>query len=206
MFRRVLKGVNKLAHNSLAPGFVKLFYNSNGHVHLSVLQVKPFPTLAHPSGWGLDRADGVGSANSWETDITAYVTVLKANMHTSSTFTFAELWTKDTPEADPVFRATAALNIAGTNATAVQAFSQLAYTWRTADGGLLRTYQMEWAAGTSIDFELYPPYSGASLAIFNYLKGDSAVVFGRDNSRVIAGVRVLSKTNDALRKKYMLDA
>jgi hypothetical protein len=58
----------------------------------------------------------------------------------------------------------------------------------------------------SVNIEAFPPFSGADLALANYLTGGTSVVCARDGGFLVVPIRLLTKTNDQLRKKYQLDA
>lgn len=193
-----------MATNSLYPSFIKLFYNSAGHPHVQTLPVKAFSSLS-PSGWGLEKPISPAQYADWEDGVDAYVTVLKTWFPAASAVNSAELWTMADPTADPIYRATMYIGVAGTNATAALLYAQNTMTFRTDAGGIYKSVVLEMSA-TSVNTEVYPPFSGIQLAMSNFLTGVDSFVFGRDGGRIIAPIRSLAKTNDALRKKYLLDA
>lgn len=187
--------------NSLYPGFVKLFYNSNGHEHVQTIPVQPY--IGVGGGWWLTRKDGT-PGSVWTTQIVTYATLLRPYFHSSSAINRAELWTMASPTSDPVYRETHTIALAGTSATAPTPYLQRSVTYRAQLGGLYRWMLME--TSEVMNAELYPPFSGTDLAMANYLTGGTSIVCARDGSFLVVPIRLLTKTNDQLRKKYLLDA
>lgn len=193
-----------MAENSLFPGFVDLFYTTNGHQHKARIPAAPY--LGAGAVWGLETGTPGPGYFPWTAGIDAYVAVLRPLIHSSSQIVRAELWTMASPTADPVFVAVYDVELAGTSAAAPVANSQAVFTFRTDVGGILRTYIME--GSLAVNQEHFPPgWGGATLAAFaNYIMSANSWLKGRDGGKPFAGVRFLSKTNDTLRKKYILDS
>lgn len=188
-----------MAQNSIAPGFIKLFYQSANASHTMVLPVRPYLTIG--AEWWLNPKNQT-PGNIWTSGITTFVNLLRGLMHTSATFQYAELWTVSAPGADPVFRETAQLAIAGTNAAASQVASQILFSFRTAEGGVGRIVLLDGVFAPNNRY-LAPNYGNAAiLAIVNQLVSNTSVNVGRDDGYIIAVPKVLTKTNDALRRKY----
>ena len=198
-----------MAKNSLYPGFIRLEYISNGHPHVQTLPCKPFISIG--STWFVEKkADPLGGL--WTTSVQALVDLYKPLFSTTTTFTTASLWTMAAPDADPQFQEEFAINQAATETTVPVPNSQISVCFRTSAGGLARLYLME-VRGTLNTVALPPGYGafGGSLAtsfaaIVNFLKGTNSFVVGRDGGWLVAGLRAFHKTNDALRKKFLLDA
>jgi hypothetical protein len=190
-----------MAINSLYPGFVKIFYNSNGHEHVQTVPVQPY--IGVGGGWWLTRKDGTPGA-VWTTQIATYAALLRPYIHTTGAINRAELWTMASPTADPIYQDSVTLTLAGTNATVATPYLQRSVTYRSQTGGLYRFILMETSEGR--DLEAYPPFSGIDLATANYLVSGPSVVCARDGGFLVVPIRLLTKTNDQLRKKYLLDA
>lgn len=188
-----------MAQNSLYPGFLYLYYETGGTPHRMTI---PISNPNEVGGtWYIDTADG--SDITALAGITAFVNVLKAFYPASATFLYYELWTMESAEADPVFRETGRLDIVGTSGSAQVTYGQAVWTFRTRAGGIMKIYMME--STKAANAIIQPPFSGADLTFVTHVIGTSAINFGRDGSDAIVCIRCVTKTSDALRKKYLLD-
>lgn len=187
-------------HNSLFPGFVKLFYTVGTKEHVATLPAKPF--FAVSSTWYVE-AKGDPTGILWTTALTAYITVIKPFFHTSVTFTYAELWNMSAPDADPVYQDNVNLAIAGTSAIAVIPMSQTVFSGRTQDGGVAKLYLME--TSQAVNTKTKPVYTGAILAVQTYMLGNTSWIVGRNGGFWVAMPQVTTKTNDTLRRQAGLE-
>jgi hypothetical protein len=93
------------------------------------------------------------------------------------------------------------LNMQGAAVTSNVALGMLTMTWRTGKGGILRVVMMEGVA--AVNQNLAPPYITdtpfSDLDI--YVRGDDAVLIGRDDAYAFSAMSAKSKTSDVLRKK-----
>lgn len=183
-------------------GFIRLFYIVGTNQH--VARFRTYIT-GYDSGTGkanLQQRDG--NSVVAETAVTALVTALKAVMNTTTTFQYYELWGYPESVNDAVFAEQFDLNIAGTSASAVVAGSQIVFSYRSSLGGNGKLYLMD---GTLSPNQLQrPPNFGTAQnkAIADYLLGSTCVVRARDNGFANAVTKMVTKTNDALRKRYRL--
>jgi hypothetical protein len=187
--------------NSLSPGFVKLYYTSGGLEHVATLPVVPQEDPGLP-GWEVLTYDG--SYDEWEAAVTGYVTVIKPLFHTSTVFTYAELWEQPEPEDDPVFRAVAFLEIAGTGAATVVG-SMATFSLRSDQGGNAKIVLM--SHNNTVNLRRLPPSWGGATAIeavADYLVGTSNFIHARDGGRFIAATQYTTKTSDESRKRLNL--
>lgn len=187
-----------MAANSLYPSFVKLFYTSNAHQHVMIIPVK---AELVGEDW-LFRDKGGNLTLEIVAALTPFITVIKPFYHTSANFDFAELWTLASPGADPVYVLAEDLNIAGTGAAAV-AMSQMVLTFRTVGGGLYRLYLME--QSNAANAVQRAPFTGAYATINTYITGSGSIIAARDGSYLSSMASAITKINDALRKKYLLN-
>lgn len=185
--------------NSLFPGFVRMLYTGNAHPHIQVLPVKSIT----PNGASWDLGTKSGGVLDWASAVLAYATVFVPFLASTDEVISASLWQIASVGADPIFLAEDDISLAGTNAGAAVPMGQAVMTFRTSLGGLYRWYCMEPAIAD--DTILFPPYTGPFLALFNYLTGVNSVVVGRDGGSPTSSIRLVSKENDALRKKYLLN-
>lgn len=190
-----------MAENSLYPGFTKLYYENASLEHVMTIPMKPF--VGAGGAWYVELSGDV-LGGVWTTVLTTYVNLLKVFFANTTTFTYAELWTMASADADPVFVSTAQLNIAGTAGSAQVNASQVVLSCRTFLGGTAKVYMLDTALAANQ--KLRPPSYGSAgtLALVNYLTGVSCPVFGRDGSRIVAVPQGLTKTNDSLRRRYNL--
>lgn len=184
--------------HSLFPGFIKLAYTANGHPHVMVLPVKP---SVSGSTFAVDKIDG-GTYDPWTDAVDAYVLLQKGELKTTDSINNAELWTLASETADPLFRETYAIGVAGTGTAANQPFAERVLTFRTALGGILRNYLME--GSTVINIRDNPPFTASAYNdVAGLFVSSDGFVFGRDGGAPVVPIRMTSKTNDSLRKKYM---
>lgn len=196
--------------NSIAPGFVRINYSVGftgvaPRRHTMTLPVRyaatePTPGQ-EPSILLADNTSQLASAF-----MSSMVTQIGKMFGTGAEFQSFEYWSKPTPESDPVFLhldpVTVQPTLTGTNIP----FGQAVMTFRTLEGGIFKMYFMEGKTpNTTRDLA---PYATGTPArdISNYVTGLSSPVVGRDTSPPIAAISYTGKTNDHLRKKYLLDA
>lgn len=192
-----------MAKNSLFPGFIRLFYNTNGHQHTMTIPVKPFFSGV-TNEWYLEQK-GAPLGIAWKTILDTYANILKGFISTTGDITRADLYTMSAPDAEPLFVDTEDISLAGTGTPAPLAYGQLTIAFRSANGGTYRLQIMEPSA-TSANVEQFPPFTGGNLALTNWMTGSTSFIVARDGGFLVAPIRMLSKTNDHLRKKYLLDA
>lgn len=148
--------------------------------------------------------DSSASPQLWTAAVADIVLFLKQWLLAGDSITSAEVWTQASPTALPIFQASIAVGVAGTGTGATKPYSQARMSFRTKAGGRAAFQVME--SFFAVDAKAVPPsYSGnaAPQATDAYLTGSSSVVWGRDNSYIAAGIRLVTKTNDKLRKKYL---
>jgi len=189
-----------MAGFSLYPGFVKIRYTGGGHVHYMTLPARPF--LSVGGTWFLEKKNMAGGA-LWTTLVDAWVLVLKPFLATADEVQVAHLWSFDSEDGDPIFREEYNIAVAGTSAGAAIPYGQAVMTMRTTLGGLMRIYLME--SNNAVNLKLYAPFAaGLVKNMTDYAKGDGSFLVGRDGAFLSSVVSFTSKTNDALRKKFLL--
>jgi len=130
---------------------------------------------------------------------------LKPFFHSDTLFQSIDVWSKPSPDDDPVFVWSETLVAAtGSGSTANKLANQSVLTWRTDLGGIAKAYLMEgFFTPNTREFAPYPATS-PELGLDTYVRGSTSVWYGRDNGHVIAPIQIRTKTNDALRKKRNL--
>lgn len=192
-----------MAQNSLYPGFVKLKYSANAHTHYQVLPVIPDT----PSSPGIEPyfALADGPSVGMNTLVDEYIALIDNLYSDTASFILAEFWRVPTVDSDPVFEYVYEIGQPGLSVTAPTLAGQLCVTFRTAAGGVLKLYFMETVSGLAAKDD-YPFANSTVDALADYLiAGTTGWIVGRDGSYPIAGLRALTKVNDALRKKYVLN-
>lgn len=187
-------------HNSLYPGFVKLFYSVGTKEHTSILPCKPF--LNALSAWWVENKGG-GGGGLWTAAVDSYLAVIKAFYHSSASWTNAELWTLASAESDPIYREGYMPGVAGTAATSPTPMAQLVVSGRTQEGGVAKLYLME--PSLVVNQKLKPPYATTYAALATYMLGSTSWIVGRNGGFWIAVPQQTTKTNDTLRRQAGLE-
>ena len=185
---------------SLYPGFVKIRYTGNGHVHYQTLPVRPYQAVG--GDWLLvQKSDVIGE--EWTSWVDTYAALYKTFLNTADEVQVAHLWSFPDEDSDPVFIAEYALALAGTNAGAAVPYGQLVFTMRTQAGGLQRLFIME--GYYPANQKGYPPFpAGIPKNYTDFCVGNDSAIVGRDGEFLSSIVSYTSKYNDALRKKFLL--
>jgi hypothetical protein len=143
------------------------------------------------------------TTDPFSTVVDYYGDAMAPFIHENESITTASIWSQPTPEDDPVWVYETTLAINGTNATAVTPHMQRLFTWRTSLGGLMKTVMMD-VPGT-VNVRGTPPYGGINATFATFFLGDANFVIGRDGGKPVAAIKYYTKTNDALRRKYIVD-
>jgi hypothetical protein len=133
-----------------------------------------------------------------------WVLLMKALFVAADSIDFAEMWTQATPTSIPILQDTVTIGVAGTHGGADVEWCQLRMSFRTKAGGRAAVTFLETPFLPDLKYSA-PGYSSTATlaAIASYLTGNSACVWGRDNSYIASGIFAVTKTNDTLRKKYL---
>lgn len=189
-----------MAVNSLSPGFVKLYYTVGVREHVMTIPVIPFPS---GGGAWLTATRFAPSGVSWTANMDAFITVIKPLMSSSTTFTYAELWTQATADSDPQYEATYSIAVIGTAAGAAVANSMITFSGRTEGGGIAKLVLLETALAVNIKYK--SPYAVPLAAIVAYLLSTSAFLVGRNGGYWLNVPQATTKTNDTLRRQAGLE-
>lgn len=195
-----------LTRHALSPGYAVLIYTSNTHEHRMTIPVNP-DVFNHVPGDAVSLYSKGAGLKTLAVAAGEIVNAIKALFTTTATFNELQYWQKPTPTSDPVFiRSDTIVAGAGTEAVAsIKANSQLVLSGRTTLGGLMRCFFME--GWQTVDYEFDPPTYGGFTALttfVTYMTGINAVWCGRDGGYMQTSLRAFTKTNDALRKKFIL--
>lgn len=189
--------------NSLAPGFIKLYYVQNllTHVQTIPVSVAGDPTVGEEP----EFTPNVGAPILMSAFIDEYIAILQPLFGADTSFSSAEYWNQPEPEDDPTWYFTYPIGEVGTSGTASVDLLQAVMTFRTALGGIYRNYLMEISGSVPVNLHTSFPFSAGPFAdLAEYLTGDTSCVLGRDNAALIVPIAFTTKYNDALRKKRLL--
>jgi len=192
--------------NSLFPYFSKIKYTANGHTHWMVVPLG-LESGGIPPGSSSDNYTFIannGSEPDFETSMIGFVTMLLPFFKTTDSFILAELWGMATVDSDPVFYTAAILGLSGSSASANVPNSQAVMTLRTHLGGIIKITMMEGINAVNSRDD-YPFAAVSNQNLGGYLISGPNIIRGRDGGKIISPLRYITKTNDALRKKYLLD-
>lgn len=190
-----------MASNSLYPAFVRIHYHSPFGLHTMTL-----PTLAYSTA-----APGeVGNFATWDEDsIVAPVMVnnlvavlLDEYEPTDITFDSFDIFTMDSPSADPQWQYGEALGDIGTGVDldGWRQATQATFTFRTSLGGISRLVLLD--KPTNNAFGRYTVPSAPETAIIDEFTAVTNGWAGRDGGRPLVFKNVTVKTNDRLRREY----
>lgn len=191
--------------NSLAPGYVELFYggviSGRTRLHKATYPIQPTGTMTVGNVPNFFTNDG---NDDTATNLTnAWVDLVKVLFGSEFTFLRSDVYRKDTPTSDPLFIVSIPHGDAGTGSACV-ALSQITVSLKTNLGGNAKLAFMESdILSTYIDTF---PFSDAPLdAVVDYALGNSGWIIGRDGGTFSTATRAVGKINDALRRKYFLN-
>jgi hypothetical protein len=186
---------------SLSPSFVKMTYTYSTRLHVATLPCRivgtPEPGVEPELYYNDDTSDPFSDVVDY------YADAIAPFINTGESIAGASVWSQPTPEDDPVWIYETTLGVAGTNASAVTPHMQRLFTWRTSLGHLMKTVLMD-VPGT-VNVRGVPPYSGINATFATFFLSGANFVIGRDGGKPVAAIKYYTKTNDALRRKYIVD-
>lgn len=197
-----------MTHNDLHPLWMEIKYAVSTRLHVKRTPLLPaagFVTVpgGEPDDYTIARKNG--SSDGFGTIVDEYMAVVTPIYHTGVSFITADLWYKADVDSDPLWLTVYEIGQTGEGGTSPVTDGQLVLSNRTANGGKYMEYWMESSIAVNLKDDF--PFSSANLVnLGNYLKGATSPVVGRDGGYVVANVRYITKTNDALRKRRLLDA
>jgi hypothetical protein len=194
--------------NSKGPLWAKLFYSNSGREHTMTVSLRPVPASfppvdeMDPTVMGYDLVPVLA-----HTALSAFVDVLRLNQLAGTSWSHYEIWMETAPGVQPHFVYTGTFTGKGGNpafGTLVNGALEGTMTFRTSKGGRFRSVLFEVPFG--IDANIGP----AAIALdanmngwMTYLLGTSSPVVGRDGSKPSGVIRMVTKINDAWRKKLI---
>jgi hypothetical protein len=191
-----------MAANSIHPNFVRIFYQDALKVHKMTIPVLA-TTGVVGGNYGLMPENGVPVP--WGGQIDAFITLLRPIVNTATSYLYAELWEVDLPTGEETFLEIHDISLAGTASGTALSLNQILWSMRTNGGGTARLVVMGFAGAANSAFR--PPNFGnaAYKAIADFAESPQSWFYGRDGTYISNVSRVLTKTNDSLRKRSILD-
>jgi hypothetical protein len=185
--------------NCLAPGYIKLFYTSNGHTHVQTIPVKPASVAPN-----FDLTKKGGGTVDQNTAIVGLIAVMAPFFYTADSFTGWEAYTQADCAHAPVFQNNGTIvGVSGTNTHIDYPWVQMLMTFKSVGGGRARFQMMEGATAQDIKIDLAGTTDAALVALRDYITGASSWLTARDNTFINVPIRFITKLNDELRKKYL---
>jgi len=188
-----------MAINCLAPGYIKLFYSSNGHAHVQTIPVKPASVAANFHVLTKDNTN-IDMAAA----MTAFYAVWKPFFPATDSLDSFEQYTQANCASAPVFQGTGTLvGLVGTAGGANVPWAQCDLTFKSAAGGrgIFKMLENVLAVDSKTDLNSYGASPEGDLR--DYLIGSSSWFLARDGSYLSRPINLVTKTNDALRRKYL---
>lgn len=190
-----------MAANSLYPGFTKIIYGTGSSPHTMILPMTPDGGI----NIGFDPMVTTRTTSVlWSTYVATFINLLKPFFQSVTDFSVAEYWRMEEIDSDPQFVYGINPAISGTNAGTNTSMSQTVITFRTYNGGIYKLYLME-AVATVNQVVTAPFPAGITKTLTDHMIGTQCAIMGRDGGFLLAPLRSIGKTNDALRKKILLN-
>ena len=197
-----------MAAYDVGPLYAKVHYNVGSHSHVMTVPLWCGSGFTTPPEVGSDPM--ILSNDSGETTsqavLNALVQALKHLLYSDSGFTTYDLFYKASIHTAPIWLFSGDFASAVGVATGTPKIaSQLTITFRTSAGHHYRLQIMESEVGVdsvvgASDLIATSPWAAITTAVC----GDASAIVGRDGSRVVAPLRLVTKTNDRLRRRFLI--
>lgn len=188
---------------SLSPAWIVLNYNWELRTHRALLPC--LPTSVPTPGDNPNLTVKGGGTVSWTAAILGYATLFKYLLSEDSTIASADFWSQPTPDDDPVWINSDALDIPGAGAGTVQVAAVTTMTFRTIGGNLLKLLACDSQNELLVNLRIPAPYPSSRLKDFtDYITDAGAWVVGRDGTFPAVSIAATTKYNDALLHEYGL--
>ena len=184
--------------NCLAPGYLRIAYNSNGHDHHMTIPV--LPDGAAPNF--LLQKKGGGTVVQ-ATAISQLLTLLQPAFTASDHFTGWEAFTQADCDSAPVFQNGGSISTVGTSGGATVPWVQTLLTFKSVGGGRGKLLWLEGVSANNQHAALVPAGGTTLDAVADYVIGSSSWLVARDNTFMNVMLNFTTKTNDTLRKKFL---
>jgi hypothetical protein len=188
-----------MAINCLAPGYIKLFYSSNAHDHVQTLPVKPASVAADFHVLTKDNTNITIDAA-----IADFYVVWAPFFFTDDALTGFEQYTQADCASAPVFRGAGTLTgFPGTSGGGATPWAQADFTFKSQGGGKGIFKLLEPNVAVDVKQALNT-FTGDRVAdMRDWLISNAAWITARDNTYLSRPINYVTKTNDALRRKFL---
>lgn len=195
-----------MAVNSLYPAFVKMFYSVSNRQHVQTISINYTYNAADVGGDPtLIQVVTPNGLIAFKTALDAWIGLLKPAFNTAAQFGNVELWAYPTINDDPRFITSFSANTAGTSGTATVPYSQSTWSFRSTNGGILKVVLLDTVFPVNVRDDA-PITTVGATGVVSGITLPSYPFLARDGGRGFTPIRLLTKTNDVLRKRYMLDS
>jgi|SRR3990172_6090248 len=190
-----------MALNFPGPYDVRIFYTVSAREHVQKLNVSlaSTPDPGDPFS-GITATTRVGGTRALDDAVDDWVAVIDNYFNsTDASFVRAELWQYETESFDAHFVTTYDISAPGISAIATVPASQVTWTFRTLEGGVMRVTLLDTQSGVALPD--YPPYSSAAQDVADFVTASDNPWLGRDGSYPFANIAVSYGQNEALFRK-----
>lgn len=188
----------------IGPDWVRVHYTSNGHSH--VMNIPYLASGTVTPGTMPDCVKNNASVVGIDTAMETFLTKTKVFHADADSYDRCVALHQDDPFADVVqiieWNPTAQPN----SVSADVDYEQYVMTFRSVLGHHFRLYLME--TTTALNLVVPYPYTGYAdaIALHDFMVGADGFVRARDGGILLSSTRFVTKMNDALRKKFVLNA
>lgn len=193
-----------MALNYPGPYQLRLYYTVEGDVHVAKYNVdcSGSPSIGD-SFSDIDLIQNDLSTIAADTYVAVWVLKMVDRFSdTNTSIDYAELWKFEPFSFDGTYLSTLSIGDTGAIGNPAILARQETYTFRTAEGGIMRVAMLE-GAGVFINRQAYGTLAGSTKDLMDFVVGSSGAFLGADTSRVVAPVAVSGSYNRALfRKRY----
>lgn len=184
--------------NCLAPGYIRIAYNSNSHDHHMTIPVLPDSVAPN---FNLQKKGG--GTVSQATAINALIALMLPAFTAADSFTSWEAFTQANCASAPVFQNGGSITAVGSSGGSTKEWVQTLLTFRSAAGGRGKLLWLEGVSANDTHAPLVPGGGTTLDAIADYVVSANSWLVARDNTFLNVMLNYTTKTNDTLRKKYL---
>jgi len=191
-----------MALNFPGPYELRYFYTVDSRVHQlrHSLQLNDTPSVGDAFSTIIPIERDGDAVTSLNTHVDNFVAVFLPFLSSADgAVNRVELW-KYTPSSfDAMYVSVYDISLAGTNVAATIPASQVIWTFRTQEGGILKITILDTTVGAGIS--LVPPLPTVAQNIADYINNNNSIVLGRDTSYPFSVVGYYRGQNERLFKR-----
>jgi len=190
-----------MAINYPGPYEVRINYTVAGRSHQQRLNVRidGTPVAGVDDFTTIDALRRDDTPVALDSEVDDWVDLIKVYFNsTDGDIVNAELWKYEAESFNADFVAAYDIAVAGTSATATSPASQLMWTFRTQEGGVMKISLMD--VHVTPGAKISPPYTSGNLAVANAVVLGTSPWLARDTSYAIANIGLYPGQNEKLFK------